>query len=167
MTCIINVRFLPHVHSGYECNTPNMPDDFKKCKGIVAAWGLGGEPFYFPPEAGYPVGEEHGGATYYMLEVHYDNPGQSDPLDPFLSPVAFLPCCPRPGQHDNITDDSGLELLLTSQLREFDAGLLTIGHEVSSLHLIPPGLEHFTSVGHCPDLCTQVRCIVSTEGLRV
>ena len=52
-----------------------MPDDFKKCKGIVAAWGVGGDPFYFPPEAGYPVGEEHGGATYYMLEVHYDNPG--------------------------------------------------------------------------------------------
>ena len=53
-----------------------MPDDFKKCKGIVAAWGLGGDPFYFPPEAGYPVGEEHGGATYYMLEIHYDNPGR-------------------------------------------------------------------------------------------
>jgi dopamine beta-monooxygenase len=53
-----------------------MPDDFKKCKGIVAAWGVGGDPFYFPPEAGYPVGEEHGGATYYMLEVHYDNPGK-------------------------------------------------------------------------------------------
>ena len=69
-------RFSPHVHSGYECNAPNMPDDFKKCKGIVAAWGLGGDPFYFPPEAGYPVGEEHGGATYYMLEIHYDNPGR-------------------------------------------------------------------------------------------
>jgi len=54
---------------GYECYTPNMPDDFLKCRGIVAAWGLGGEPFYFPEEAGYPLGEEHGGATYYMFEV--------------------------------------------------------------------------------------------------
>jgi len=70
--------FSEHVHSGYECNAPNMPDDFKKCKGIVASWGVGGDPFYFPPEAGYPVGEEHGGATYYMLEVHYDNPGNFD-----------------------------------------------------------------------------------------
>jgi hypothetical protein len=60
------------------------------------------------------------------------------------------------GLHDNITDASGLEILLTPQLRKYDSGLLTIGHEVSSLHLIPPGLEHFTSVGHCPDLCTQV-----------
>jgi hypothetical protein len=76
-SCTKNFRFSKHVHSGYECNAPNMPDDFKKCKGIVAAWGVGGDPFYFPPEAGYPVGEEHGGATYYMLEVHYDNPGAS------------------------------------------------------------------------------------------
>ena len=62
-------RFHHHVNSGYECNAPNMPNDFKKCKGIVAAWGLGGEPFFFPEQAGYPVGEEHGGATYYMFEV--------------------------------------------------------------------------------------------------
>ena len=84
-------KFNHHVNSGYECNTPNMPRDFKKCKGIVAAWGLGGEQFSFPDEAGYPVGEEHGGATYYMFEVHYDNPGL----------------------HGNIVDSSGLEILLT------------------------------------------------------
>jgi len=35
----------------------------------VAAWGIGGEPFHFPEQAGYPMGEEHGGATYYMFEV--------------------------------------------------------------------------------------------------
>merc|ERR1712079_833175 len=34
--------FEHHVNSGYECNTPNMPRDFKKCKGIVAGWGVGG-----------------------------------------------------------------------------------------------------------------------------
>ena len=61
--------FEHHVNSGYECNTPNMPRDFKKCKGIVAGWGVGGEPFYFPEEAGYPMGEEHGGSKYYMFEV--------------------------------------------------------------------------------------------------
>jgi hypothetical protein len=63
--------FSRHVDSmmGYECYTPNMPDDFLKCRGVVAAWGLGGEPFSFPPDAGYPLGEEHGGATYYMFEV--------------------------------------------------------------------------------------------------
>ena len=35
--------FKRHVYkSGYRCYTPNMPGDFKKCRGIVAAWGLGG-----------------------------------------------------------------------------------------------------------------------------
>ena len=111
-----------------------MPDDFKRCKGVVAAWGIGGEAFAFPSEAGYPVGEEHGGATYYMFEVHYANPGY----------------------HSGIVDSSGLEILLTPKLRRYDSGLMTAGHDVSSLHLIPPGLEHYTSVGHCPDLCTSV-----------
>ena len=55
----------------------------------MAAWGIGGEAFAFPSEAGYPVGEEHGGATYYMFEVHYDNPGY----------------------HSGIVDSSGLEIL--------------------------------------------------------
>ena len=127
-------RFHKHVNSGYECRSPNMPDDFRRCRGVVAAWGLGGEAFAFPEEAGYPVGEEHGGATYYMMEVHYDNPGQ----------------------HSGIVDSSGLEILLTPNLRKYDSGLMTVGHDVSSLHLIPPGLEHYTTVGHCPDLCTSV-----------
>ena len=41
--------FKQHVYkSSYKCYKPNMPDDFKKWKGIVAACGLGGESFYFP-----------------------------------------------------------------------------------------------------------------------
>jgi len=111
-----------------------MPRDFKKCKGVVAAWGVGGEPFAFPSDAGYPVGEEHGGSTYYMFEAHYDNPGV----------------------HENVVDSSGMEILLTPKLRKYDSALLTVGHDVSSLHLIPPGLDHFTTVAHCPDMCTQV-----------
>ena len=108
---------------------------FRSCKGVVAAWGLGGEAFSFPAEAGYPVGEEHGGATYFMFEVHYDNPGY----------------------HSGIVDSSGLEIMLTPKLRRYDSGLMAIGHDVSSLHLIPPGLDHYTTVGHCPDFCTTVK----------
>ena len=47
-----------------------------------------------------------------------------------------------------------MEMLLTPKLRRYDSGMLTVGHDVSSLHLIPPGAEAFTTVGHCPDLCT-------------
>ena len=28
----------------------------------------------FPEHVGATLGEEHGGTTYFMLEVHYDNP---------------------------------------------------------------------------------------------
>lgn len=27
-----------------------------------------------PDHVGSPLGENHGGATYFMLEIHYDNP---------------------------------------------------------------------------------------------
>jgi hypothetical protein len=27
-----------------------------------------------PEHVGIPVGEQHNGATYFMLEMHYDNP---------------------------------------------------------------------------------------------
>lgn len=28
----------------------------------------------FPSQVGFPLGEEHGGSTYFMFEIHYDNP---------------------------------------------------------------------------------------------
>lgn len=135
--------FKRHVYkSGYKCYTPNMPEDFKKCRGIVAAWGLGGESFQFPKDAGYPMGQEHGGSTYYMFEVHYENPGR----------------------HPNIIDNSGLELLLTPNLRPHDSSMLTVGHDVSSLHLVPPGQLAFTTVAHCPSQCSQA---LPEEGITV
>ena len=28
----------------------------------------------FPEHIGNPIGEEHNGATYFMMEMHYNNP---------------------------------------------------------------------------------------------
>lgn len=28
----------------------------------------------FPEGVGFPINEKHGGSTYFMLEIHYDNP---------------------------------------------------------------------------------------------
>ena len=53
-----------------------------------------------------------------MFEVHYNNPGY----------------------HSGIVDSSGLEIMLTPKLRKYDSGLMTVGHDVTSLHLIPPGM---------------------------
>ncbi len=70
----------------------------------------------------------------FYSQVHYDNPGL----------------------HGNIVDSSGLQLFLTPNLRKYDSGLLTVGHDVSSFQLIPAGQQRFTTVGHCPEVCTRV-----------
>ena len=74
-------------------------------------------------------------ALYFICKVHYDNPGL----------------------HGNVVDSSGLEVHLTPHLRKYDSGLLTVGHDVTSFHIIPPDEERFTTVGHCPEICTRVR----------
>ena len=66
----------------------------------------------------------------------------------------------NPGLHGNVVDSSGLEVSLTPHLRKYDSGLLTVGHDVTSFHIIPPGEERFTTVGHCPEICTRVRNVL-------
>ena len=57
---------------------------------------VGSEGETLPDHVGIPLGEEHGGATYFMLETHYDNPAR----------------------HQNVVDHSGLRIFYTDQLRE-------------------------------------------------
>ena len=52
-----------------------------------------------PPHAGIPLGETHGGATYFMLETHYDNPNM----------------------HTDIVDDSGVRIYYTEKVKEFNS----------------------------------------------
>ena len=126
---------------------------------------------------GIPLGEEHGGATYFMLETHYDNPAR----------------------HQNVVDHSGLRIFYTDKLREeqsiihsttvlsscghakyglknilllllnllllrlfsaiyhrkFDTGMLLLGSEVNFLHVIPPRQRAFTTLGRCVKECTE------------
>ena len=51
-------------------------------------------------------------------------------------------------------DASGLRMLVTSQLRQFDAGVLTLGHNVSPTMVVPPGVSWTTS-GQCSGQCTK------------
>lgn len=38
-----------------------------------------------PNHVGFPIGEEYGGANYFVMEIHYDNPslkpGEITPLE--------------------------------------------------------------------------------------
>ncbi|KAK8718834.1 hypothetical protein OTU49_017512, partial [Cherax quadricarinatus] len=59
---------------GSQCYGANMPVSWKYCTSPIVAWAVGGEGEMYPDHAGLPLGEEHGGATYFLMETHYDNP---------------------------------------------------------------------------------------------
>ena len=85
-----------------------------------------------PEHVGIPMGEEHDGATFFLLEIHYDNQDLKS----------------------GIVDNSGFRLFLTDQLRKFDAGGLTVGHKVEPTLMIPPQQIWKTSA-HCTADCTE------------
>ncbi|CAL4133676.1 unnamed protein product, partial [Meganyctiphanes norvegica] len=117
---------------GAQCHTANMPPSWSQCNVPIAAWAVGSEGGFYPDHVGLPLGEEHGGSNYFLLETHYDNPTMDK----------------------GVVDSSGIRVYHTDNLREHDAGLLTLGHNVLPQHIIPPGQE-FTTVGHCSAECTQ------------
>ncbi|KAK3703839.1 hypothetical protein QZH41_012444, partial [Actinostola sp. cb2023] len=118
-----------------DCDSPNMPDVLAGCaaKSAVAAWAIGGSNFYFPDHVGYSVGDGVG-PKYILLEVHYDNADQKSGLK----------------------DNSGLRFHYTSILRQYDAGILWAGWDVTDQMWIPPMQPAWTSIGYCPSQCTQI-----------
>ena len=58
-----------------------------------------------------------------------------------------------------MVDDSGLRIYYTPNLRENDAAVLLIGHDVVPSHIIPPG-RSWTTISHCTSDCTQAVCII-------
>ena len=80
-----------------------------------------------------PIGEEFGGATYFMLETHYDNPAVDQDL----------------------VDTSGMRIFYTDDLREHDTGMILVGTEVNFLHVIPPFQKDFQTLGRCTSECTR------------
>jgi len=109
------------------------------CQEMLYVWAVGGENFFLPAEAGFPMGPN--GSQFALLQIHYDNP---DNLD-------------------NIWDTSGFRLYYTPNLRKYDAGILQIG----SMNIaIPPGEEAYT-VGTqeegCPAECSTQNIPEDTE----
>ena len=58
-------------------------------------------------------------------------------------------------------DSSGVRIFHTNQLREYDAGVIAVGHGVHPwAFLIPPNTESFLTYGECPSVCLET---VSTK----
>lgn len=86
---------------------------------------------WLPKHVGIPIAE-HGERSYYMLEVHYNNPSQR-----------------------KVIDSSGVRLHFTSKLRSQEAGILVTGVAVSPLHLVPPKQKEYATAGYCTPHCTN------------
>eukprot|EP00092_Neocalanus_flemingeri_P030377 GFUD01032975.1.p1 GENE.GFUD01032975.1~~GFUD01032975.1.p1 ORF type:complete len:629 (-),score=109.11 GFUD01032975.1:31-1875(-) len=125
--------FEDHVDDpGMECYTSDMPGYWHFCT-IVIGWSVGYPGIKLPEHVGLPMGEHFGGATYYRLQVHYDNPDMES----------------------DIVDNSGLRITYIGNVREMDMGMLDTGVSVNMLHMIPPRQDLFTSTGHCTSECTS------------
>jgi dopamine beta-monooxygenase len=96
----------------------------------IAGWAVGGEPFYYPANAGYRMSGTKG-TQFILMEVHYDNPTQ----------------------RSDIVDGSGMTFVYTSKLRQFDAGLVFFARLQETI-IIPSGQTNFPIEAHCSSGCT-------------
>ncbi|RLU27277.1 hypothetical protein DMN91_001078 [Ooceraea biroi] len=117
--------------SGVHCYSSNMPPQWESCLQPILAWARGSKGEWLPKHVGIPIAE-HGEESYYMLEVHYNNPNMR-----------------------KVIDSSGVRLHFTSQLRPQEAGILVTGVAVSPLHLVPPRQKEYATAGYCTPHCTN------------
>ncbi|XP_034751790.1 dopamine beta-hydroxylase [Etheostoma cragini] len=128
--CSPDVSYIPE-YSG-SCDDKMKPGKLNFCRHVLAAWAMGAEGFYYPPDAGLPMGGP-GSSRFLRLEVHYHNP---------------LLISGRP-------DSSGIRLHYTPSLRRYDAGIMELGLVYTPIMAIPPKQHTFYLSGYCTSKCTQ------------
>ncbi|XP_015598813.1 MOXD1 homolog 1 [Cephus cinctus] len=116
---------------GADCYSGTRPKEWSSCLQPVLAWARGSKGEWLPEHVGIPI-SEHAEGSYYMLEVHYNNPG-----------------------FKNVNDSSGVRLHITPKLRKHDAGILVAGVAVSPLLVVPPRQKEYATAGYCASQCTD------------
>ncbi|XP_069057999.1 putative DBH-like monooxygenase protein 2 [Pleurodeles waltl] len=107
---------------------------FYACTELFTAWAIGGKAFTLPSNAGIPLSTGVG-PTYVRLEVHYNN-------------VKML---------TGLVDSSGIRILYTPVVREYDVGILMTGVSPAGYSVIPPKAESFNIYSICKtDVFSQV-----------
>jgi hypothetical protein len=97
---------------------------------ILWAWAPGIDDTMLPDEAGFLIGDAAGGQHTFILQVHYN--------DPLLT---------------GVTDDDGIDVLVTPTLRPNAAGIISQG-DIATIS-IPPGQAAYPHVATCPEFVTQ------------
>ncbi|KAM6975667.1 dopamine beta-hydroxylase [Tautogolabrus adspersus] len=128
--CSPDMRDVPQ-YSG-SCDDKMKPGKLNFCRHVLAAWAMGAEAFYYPPDAGLPMGGQ-GSSRFLRLEVHYHNP--------------LLISGRR--------DSSGIRLHYTPSLRRYDAGIMELGLVYTPIMAIPPKQHAFYLSGYCTSKCTK------------
>ncbi|XP_033832287.1 dopamine beta-hydroxylase isoform X1 [Periophthalmus magnuspinnatus] len=128
--CAPEIHEVPD-YSG-SCEDKMKPKKLNSCRHVLAAWAMGAEPFYYPPDAGLPIGGPKG-SRFLRLEVHYHNP---------------LIISGR-------RDSSGIRLHYTPSLRKYDAGIMELGLVYTPIMAVPPRQQAFDLSGYCTSKCTE------------
>ncbi len=110
---------------GYSC--------FDLAGDMIWAWAPGDTRFELPPEAGFLIGDRPGGNVTLRLQVHYNNP---------LGSMGEV-------------DSSGLDMIVTDQLRPNNAGSLVFG-DIEGIS-IPPGESDYEHIMTCRSEVTADR----------
>jgi len=114
---------------GFDCYK-GKPQQLLNCFSVMVAWAIGGQAFEFPDNVGFPLGSA-GDPTFWVMETHYDNPGlRSDYID-----------------------NSGIRLTLTSEIRQYDAGVMQVGANTERHQIVPPYTKQMVSTGYCSPDC--------------
>eukprot|EP00479_Gromia_sphaerica_P010311 TRINITY_DN46_c0_g1_i2.p1 TRINITY_DN46_c0_g1~~TRINITY_DN46_c0_g1_i2.p1 ORF type:complete len:457 (-),score=113.46 TRINITY_DN46_c0_g1_i2:98-1468(-) len=102
-----------------------------ECELMPYIWTAGAPLWTLPEHVGIPLGLD--GAQNIVIQMHNNNPT-------FQS---------------GIYDTSGIRLYYTTELREVDAGVITLGNNATPQGLIlPPLQEEVHVVSDCPERCT-------------
>ncbi|XP_017266055.1 dopamine beta-hydroxylase [Kryptolebias marmoratus] len=128
--CSPDMRDVPQ-YSG-SCDDKMKPRKLNFCRHVLAAWAMGAEAFYYPPDAGLAMGGP-GSSKFLRLEVHYHNP--------------LLISGRR--------DSSGIRLYYTPSLRRYNAGIMELGLVYTPVMAIPPKQHTFYLTGYCTSKCTK------------
>ncbi|PSN48351.1 MOXD1 1 protein [Blattella germanica] len=131
-----NERYVHHMLL-YECVAPHQ---FTSSDAIFQKYELpvtpqlchsNGTGEFLPEHVGLPLADGDK-ARYFMLEIHYDNPG-----------------------FRKVRDNSGIRIHYTENLRQYDGGILVNGITITPLHIVPPHQPEYRTAGYCSSECTN------------
>ncbi|XP_013379177.1 dopamine beta-hydroxylase isoform X2 [Lingula anatina] len=128
-----NIMVLHHM-TVYGCSKkpqrmgPHQCNMVRECQQLLTVWSTGMEGYCLSKNTGVPFG--NGSYEYLAVEIHWNNPEL----------------------RSDYTDNSGMRMFYTDQLRPFSEGTAAFGQYALE---IPPGVDSLTMSGVCQSKCTE------------